>query len=460
MSTTSHRNAGKAAGESARRAATKKAAAKQAGSKPAAAGKLSNKRITIRMYNVGFGDAFLLAFPAPDRPRKVLIDCGVHFAGTNPQAPLARLVEQIVNDVTEGGTPRIDLVICTHRHQDHVEGFSNPLWQTVEVGEVWMPWTEDYSNPDARKILEAQSTKAKKLTLVLDKMLAQPARFGLNAKRAKELELLKAFSANSLSNTEAMATLHDGFKGGKNIPRRYLPYEKRNDNSFGPEFLPGVTVHVMGPSRDPEVIRDMNPSSNEQWLRFMETRLAPDYRAHRPFAEGWAKDFDELKKDDPLRDLLSKEELKAIETIGDGTEFSVAVKLEQAVNGTSLMMMFEMGKARLLFPGDAQNGTWKAALADPEWRALMAQTNFYKVGHHGSHNATPREFVSDVLPKGFKAMASVRPIQMFQFIPKAELMQALKKKSSKIARSDKPDEDPSGFTRNAADYYVETQVSI
>ena len=149
-----------------------------------------------------------------------------------------------------------------------------------------------------------------------------------------------------------------------------------------------------------------------------------------------------------------------LEGVGEGTEFAVAVKLEKAVNGTSLMMMFEMGKARLLFPGDAQNGTWKVALEDPEWRTLLTQTNFYKVGHHGSHNATPKEFVFDLLPSGCKAMASVRHIPMFKYIPKTELIDALKVKKSKLARSDKPNEDPAGFKRGASDFYVETQISI
>jgi hypothetical protein len=36
--------------------------------------------ITIRMYNVGFGDAFLIVFPGDERPRRVLVDCGTHAA--------------------------------------------------------------------------------------------------------------------------------------------------------------------------------------------------------------------------------------------------------------------------------------------------------------------------------------------------------------------------------------------
>jgi beta-lactamase superfamily II metal-dependent hydrolase len=419
--------------------------------------KFSSKHVTIRMYNVGFGDAFLLVFPAPDRPRKVLIDCGVHFQGKNPKAPIKEIVKQIIADVTEDSGPRIDLVIATHRHQDHVEGFDDASWKQVEVGEVWLPWTEDYTDPDANAILEAQSSKAKKLSRVLEKMVALPGRFGLSAARVAALEALKAFSANSLSNAEAMATLHEGFKGGKTIPRQYLPFKERNRNSFEPGVLPGVNVHILGPSRDPEVIRDMDPSGNEEWLRLMEMMASADYEPHQPFHEGWSE---ASEKFDPDHRLLKLSELKMIEKIGEGTELNVAVQLEKAVNGTSLMIIFQMGRAWLLFPGDAQNGTWKTALADTEWRELMGRTNFYKIGHHGSHNATPKEFVFDVLRKNFKAMTPVRPIKTFKFIPKTELMAALKAKPGKIARADKPAEDPKGFSRDPKDFIVETKVLI
>ena len=452
MSTAAKRSAVKDAAKTMRKGSAKKASAGKAINN-----KFSNKHVTVRMYNVGFGDSFLVVFPAPDRVRKVLIDCGVHISGPNPKAPLREIVNQIVADVTEEGGPRIDLVICTHRHRDHVEGFDNPLWQQVEVGEVWLPWTENYKDPEARKILETQSTKATTLNLVLEKMIAAPTRFGLSAARVSEVEMLKAFSENSLTNRAAMATLHEGFKGGKDIPRRYLPDEARSLNSFEPATLAGVTAHILGPSRDPEVIRDMDPTAGEQWLRLMENMSSSDYEPHRPFHPDWAKGGEEF---DPNNNVLSAADLKILEKMGEGTELSVAVQLENAVNGTSLMIVFEMGKACLFFPGDAQNGTWQAALKDPEWRELMKKTNFYKIGHHGSHNATPKEFVFELLQKGFIAMASVRPIKNFKFIPKSELMTALKEKPGKIARSDRPEEDPTGFTRDANDLCVDTKIPI
>src|SRR5262249_25356240 len=147
--------------------------------------------------------------------------------------------------------------------------------------------------------------------------------------------------------------------------------------------------------------------------------------------------------------------------------FQVAVALEKAVNGTSLMLMFVLEKAFLLFPGDAQWGTWQAALSDQQWRELLTQTVFYKVGHHGSHNATPRTFVEELLWSrrkesdapldDFSAAVSTRTIDMWQFIPKTELLEALQNTSPRLARSDVREPRAPGFDY-IDDVVLETRI--
>ena len=94
-----------------------------------------------------------------------------------------------------------------------------------------------------------------------------------------------------------------------------------------------------------------------------------------------------------------------------------ALQLDSATNNTSLAFALEIGPPGagkvLLFPGDAQVGNWlswfgkvqsgKRELGkDMVWGVegagtkitaedLLHRTVFYKVGHHGSHNATLRE---------------------------------------------------------------------
>ena len=72
--------------------------------------------------------------------------------------------------------------------------------------------------------------------------------------------------------------------------------------------------------------------------------------------------------------------------------------LDSSLNNTSLMLSFEIGDQYLLFPGDAQWGPWRQSLAE-RWSAdLLRRTTFLKIGHHGSHNATPVDLV-EALPR-------------------------------------------------------------
>ena len=51
--------------------------------------------ITVRMYNVGFGDAILITVDQPGGPWRMLVDCGVHPSGVSDHS-MAGIVGQII----------------------------------------------------------------------------------------------------------------------------------------------------------------------------------------------------------------------------------------------------------------------------------------------------------------------------------------------------------------------------
>lgn len=122
------------------------------------------------------------------------------------------------------------------------------------------------------------------------------------------------------------------------------------------------------------------------------------------------------------------------------------------------MLLFQVKRIHLLFPGDAQWGTWRVNLEDPDRVELLRRTVFYKVGHHGSHNATPRAFVEKVLGDDFWAMTSTRQRGSWP-IPKPELMAELAKRTTKLVRSDTSKPTPRGF-RVSAEGYIEATISL
>lgn len=401
--------------------------------------------VRVRMYDVGFGDAFLLMLPTSAGEKKVLIDCGTLAQGNRP---ISQVAQALVAELRgTDGRPRIDVVIATHRHRDHVSGFADPVWGQVEVKEVWMPWTEHPTDPEACFIRETQS----RLAAQLDQDLATLVPAGL-----ANGPVLSLLAQNALTNETAMYTLHNGFRRPPKPKMRFLP-TKSLDRTLETDVLPGIMVHVLGPSRDKNVIRDLNPPVGESYLRLAETGGSGP-GAPAPFDPDWslappefAKEYEHLA---PATDVLQQ-----IKRFSQELAQAVTVSLDAAVNGTSLVLVFQVGCTCLLFPGDAQWGTWQMALADPGWRSLLKQTTFYKVAHHGSHNGTPPEFVDKLLPDTAWAMLSVKSTALWESIPKKTLVAALRNRCSRLVRSDETATPlPDGVT--AHDGFTELRIPV
>ncbi len=408
--------------------------------------------VLVRMYNVGFGDCFLIEFPrAGQPPFRVLVDCGAHTSGypRDGWRP-ADVVDQIIADVTqENRGPVLDVVVATHRHQDHVSGFSAEAWDDVTVDQVWMPWTEDPDDPEAKAIRERQG----RLALGLELAFQQPG-FDSRWLNPDVRQSLRSLVANSLTNESAMRTLHRGFKGKQD--RNFL--STANARTINVPGCDGLTAHVLGPSRDRDVIRDMDPPTGQSYLRFSATSAAGGARTRGdiesivgrtrgPFTRSFTMSASDYEADG-VGIVLDDDVKAAASAMMRDDDVAAAVSLDKAVNGTSLMLMFEFGEAFLLFPGDAQWGTWEAAMNDPGSRDLLAKTTFYKVGHHGSHNATPIEFVEEVLRQDRKlwgAAVSVRPISFWPEIPREPLVDALKARFDRVVSSHQPGRSARGF---------------
>lgn len=403
--------------------------------------------ISVRMYNVGFGDCFLVRIPGAKRELKVLVDCGT-IAASNIAMP--DVVATLISDVTDAdGVPRIDVVVGTHRHADHVSGFGDTRWNDVEVKEIWLPWTEDPKDPHAKAIRETQSRLARALQFVW--------RQKLNAAGAdtESAERYLGVAENALSNQQAMAMLHKGFKG--KARRRFLAAAESGVKPFKSDALDGVTSYVLGPSKSVDVIRDMTPPKQTTYLRQFKMDTASqsvEFKAFEPFGSEWVVTTAEYEWEHLV---LDPKEVNLLKEFSDTADPGITVALDKAVNGTSLVLVFELGDAVLLFPGDAQWGTWNAILGDEEARELLSRVNFFKVGHHGSHNATPKDFVTDVLQNSCCAMMSTKTGK-WASIPRQPLVQALEGKT-RLARSDVEAEPAAPFFLRSSSF-VEATIDL
>lgn len=233
--------------------------------------KANGHEVRVRMYNVGFGDAFLVEIPGNSTTHRILFDCGSIQASPEGGA-MKDIVSRIIDDVTDAsGDARIDVVVATHRHKDHISGFAVDGWDDVEVKEVWMPWTEHPTDKDARRIRDIRSRMALALQASMTKLAESVD------PQVETVDRYRGIVENALllTNDREMKRLHGGFAG--NPKRRFLP-RKTKSRSFETPALPGVRVHVLGPSRDKDVIRDMDPPKGESFLRMRNAVATADGR--------------------------------------------------------------------------------------------------------------------------------------------------------------------------------------
>ena len=425
-------------------------------------------KLTIRMYNVGFGDCFLLTFTTKARPYTMLIDCG-RLSGSTKEGPdFWEVVKQLVDDLPKiDGHPHADIVVMTHRHRDHVHGFSRPaLWAKVTAGEVWMPWTENPHDPTATGLRKLQDAAAKNA-------LGALKAFGVKSGDAYELAL------NSISNGAAMETL----RGLSSTPIQYLPEKNAStttvrdrSSTAAADVLPGgVKIRILGPSHDPKVIARLNPPTGQSYLRLAAAGNKPERdapaRVPAPWGGSWDRGYAKLAKTFAKQVGLEASKFeKVLTSVRDGARGdaeNLAFDVDNALNGTSLVLLIEIGNHSLLFPGDAQWGTWDVILNTPEWQSSLKRISFLKVGHHGSHNATPVGFVEGGYLHDATAMVSVADTvntsEGWKAIPKTELLEALEKAGvTRLVRSDKriPKGAAAGIVRPKATNYTEIALPI
>lgn len=376
-------------------------------------------RVRVRMYRQGLGDCFLLSFPRANGASHVLIDCGV-LKGTEEAQQIMRRVAQNIIDETGG---RLAVLVATHEHWDHVSGFlqAEDIFKPLQIDEVWLAWTENPEDETAEQLRQKRARTAESLEKVTTRLRA----FGGHAANGTATRIdnvLQFFGAAGRKTTAR------GIGWARERKRRDTPFLYPGDVRTVPGSS-GVRAYVLGPPQNVKQLKKSNPSARQSevyelagdagadfgFFAAVDSIEMPDGPSQQPF-DPWFRVAGAEAEADPFfqdRYASGNEEWRAIEHDWLGAAGGLALQLDSDTNNTSLALAFELAPSGriLLFPGDAQVGSW-LSWHDREWsvkvdgevrkvtiRDLLARTVLYKVGHHGSHNATLRE-------KGLELMTS------------------------------------------------------
>ncbi len=432
----------------AKKAAPRKTRSRQAGA--------SSQGVKVRMYRQGLGDCFLLTFPSTtERPFYMLIDCGVLLGTPEGADQMKKVVRNVIQET--GG--RVDLVVATHQHWDHLSGFmqARELFAgsdeedpaKLRVDRLWLAWTEDPKNRLANFLRVQRQEKQQALAATVQSLRAmgaeaqreQALRAGAATLKAKEgsAEVPQAAPHPTLAAADHVEDLlgffgaaggggtEDALAAVKGYARTPPSFRRPQDDPIILPEVPGVRFYVLGPPENEKLIKRSDPSRAHpevyeepgRALNLDNAFLAAvlpggDLEEMRefsfPFDRCYQLPVEQAKQSRFFQRYYFDEDQEAEFKDqswrwigGDWLDMAnqLALQLDGDTNNTSLALAIELtdsGKV-LLFPADAQVGNW-LSWTDLSWTVgdrkvhaedLLRRTVLYKVGHHGSHNATLRD---------------------------------------------------------------------
>jgi hypothetical protein len=446
----------------------------------------------------------------------MLIDCGVILGTHNVNDRLS----EVIADLVAGTGGRVDVLVITHEHYDHVAAFAGlnslfcagdqqPKDGQLQIGEVWFAWTEDPDDPLGQELNKARAALVNQLAAMVGRLQssnrAMSAATSAMANGITELmsffglgaeDLLRApanlagqgMAANGAGRAKkhlgatAQAMENARALGGRNGER--VRYWKPGDMPWSSPNLPGVRIYALGPPRDEAMLKKTFATNEVYHLAASDAAQNAFFGATamggsdglvesdkwRPFDNTFGRELrdpqqgGDLRMPDATAEFLRRHYYGPGDDIGDqdqswrridagwlGSAAQFALNLDSATNNTSLVLAIELspGGEVLLFPADAQVGNW-LSWQKVQWTLdgsktvsatdLLRRTIFYKVGHHGSHNATLREHGLELMPHGLAALLPVDHAmaveKRWHGLPSPGLIDALRARDATVVSMD------------------------
>ncbi len=325
--------------------------------------------ITIRAYNVLFGDCLLLSWDEADGEHHAWIDFG------NFQNDPNAVFEDIYNDALQRTKGKLDLVVITHRHMDHLEGFYSlrkRFKKDFSIKRLWCAYVTPHL--DAQFKIAAQAFAAMRTSPVW----LEDGELGMLHRNN--------FGAYGLSIEDRMEEILQDLP----YDQAYDVFRDANLTSAMPPGVHRLKIQVLAPEEDSSVYFDPLLES----LRMHNALDAVFTKARGAPASGSAGDPYVLPKGQAAQDseLMRLADFARLRRKLQTGGLDLLKAVDRTRNNTSVVLALTYGGERFLLCGDAEEKSWELMLKS----AANVRSDCIKVAHHGSINASPE--------KSFKAV--------------------------------------------------------